>query len=821
MSSNKNLVEFPDAEAKLAKPAKKSAFERQKAEAEAKRRREEEETAVALQSFIKEFADDDSDGHGIFSQKSRQVKSGAGSGPPDRPHFGSQAPPFGGGAGKRHFGVPSSTPVKSGPGSLGPVPSSFGKKRSYDGFQRSANEPRGKLGFEDRETGPLTVSKAFDNASDDEEKHSVPDRAEEKAVSKPTLRLTNIPPNTSPAAIKALIPSTLTVENVKIAPPSGPGGTERKSITAIVTLTAETSAKDIESVVNALQNKYLGFGYFLSLHRHLSSAAIASGLPTIQGSTAASQPFGAKPIEQLRGNQGHNATRFSRGIPPPDSYNTPAGNQSGSRYYVDVRPPRDIRQLRMIHIVAEQVLKHGAEVEALLMSRPEVQREEKWAWFWDARSVGGVWYRWRIWEFTSGKPYKPGEMIRLFQGNDQPLWKVPEPLPHEFATSLEDFVSDSDYHSEDEDGFEDSGNGPNNEEETFLGPIDKAQLTYFLARLPTTASKLTKADLAAVTTFAMTHANRGPDEIVDLVLQNVETPFAYTSANPKRKELLDGKGSRDDNYRDTSPTKDGKTEADTLDKSSAHLVGLNVISDIVSASGQCSIRHAWRFRQLFETALKERGTFEMLGMIPERLNLGRLRADKWKRSVNIVLEQWESLSAFSPETHAYFVNSFHNPPVPKKGSEDHEQEQEQEKKAGRWKTIESSAHGGSLPVSEQPVIEPQSPANSEEDDELLESSDSDEDSSVPTMEYSLANMDTLTDEDMMPAVSLSTYFFPPNKQPYNFKEDAKEETPSPATTEPAVKMIGGFRISASNTGPPRKRMQAMDMFADGDSDGDN
>ena len=48
------------------------------------------------------------------------------------------------------------------------------------------------------------------------------------------------------------------------------------------------------------------------------------------------------------------------------------------------------------------------EFEALLMTRPEVQRDERWAWLWDPRSPGGVWYRWRLWTILTGASTERG-----------------------------------------------------------------------------------------------------------------------------------------------------------------------------------------------------------------------------------------------------------------------------------------------------------------------------------------------------------------------------------------------------------------------------
>lgn len=833
MSSNKKIAEFPDVEAKLQKPSKQSAFERQKAEAEAKRRREAEETAAVYEDFVKSFdheADDDED-NGIFSRGSRQPPSRLGPGAPERPPLGGHAP-FSGGTSKRHFGVPAGTPLKSGPGSLGPAPASYGKKRPHDNFQssnqRDADDGRGRLGFDDREPGALPLSKAF-VTSDDEDDISMQKsgRAEEKAISRPTLRLANLPPGTSLAFVKALIPDNLTVEDIKFVSASTSGSTERNYTAAIVTLSKETPATEIDAAVSALQNRYLGFGFFLSLHRHLSSAAIASNMLTVSNSTAVSHPFGAKRVEEPIAGVGPQPIGYGRGYAPPTSYGPPAGGPlgRGSILHVPVRPPRDIKKLRMIHRVVESVLEHGPNFEALLMSRPDVQRDEKWAWIWDARSEGGIWYRWRLWEIVTGCRSKL-KYIPLFE--DNPAWKAPAPLPYEYTTNVDQFISDSEYNSSDDEDFEDeqarqpeTGAGATEQEDTFLNPIEKSKLTHLLARLPTTLSKIRKGDIARVTTFAITHASRGADEIVDLIISNIEHPFAYTSANPDYKQETKEKERQDENSRNTSQTPDDKPN-DTTDTSAARLLGLYVVSDILSSSSTSGIRHAWRYRQLFETALRTRKTFEVLGSMADKLNWGRLRADKWKRSVGLVLNLWEGWCVFPLETHALFVSSFENPPVSPKESNDGEETAK--KGAGRWKTVEAAtvsgtstsekASTGLLPVSEQEANQP----GDIYDETMLEAGGTDGEIRSPRMQYSSGldelfsddDLDGEPDEDFIALLGLPSHGG-------DVEMGGTEAVAKDSATVPQIKSIGGFQMSAAKIAP-KKRMRAVDMFAGSDSE---
>lgn len=664
MSSGKAPAGFPDVEAKLSKPVKQSAFEKAKAEAEAKRKRDEADTAAVYQDFIKSFDNGEDE----------RAPSGPG---PQRPRHGLGGPSSGVNTGKRHFA--QSGMKKSGPGSLGPVPGSYGGRRSFNNDFSKGSRERSV----ESQGGAISVSQAFHIASDDDNDDDVRreaiERAELKAIAKPQLRLSNMPLGVSPAAIKALLPETLTVEAVKIEPPTGPGSCEGHCTNAVVTLSRDSPGSAMDAAVNSLQNRYLGWGHYLSAHRHLSSAVLnpVGGPPS---SSSAAQPFGAKPMEQTPGTLGKQGPH--RGFAPPSSYNqsSPIVNRT-DQFYVPVTPPEDIRMIRHIHKTVERVLEHGAELEALLMSRPEVQHDEKWAWMWDETSVGGIWYRWRLWELATGYQADPQREPYVYLFEDSPPWKVPDPLPFEFVTDIEEFTSHSDYDTSDDEDMDGDGNrGRNNgaELETpFLGPLDKAKLVHLLARLPTTLSKLRKGDIARVTAFALTHADRGPSEVVDVIVCNVGRPLAFTSANPKNNLPKDAPqaGTEDDSANE---------EPDT---SAASLIGLYVVSDILSSSSTTAIRHAWRFRGLIEKELGDRQVFDFLGMMPERRGWGRLRAEKWKRSIGLVLNLWETWNVF-PGKQELFARTFESP-VSLKAEEGKVNEAASHR--GKWKAVESKA----------------------------------------------------------------------------------------------------------------------------------
>lgn len=688
--------------------AKKSIFERQKAEAEAKKAREKAETAAVLEDFVKSF-DDENDSPQLHSKR---TGGGFGSG-------GSSA--FGPGPGKRHF---TSSGLKSGPGSLGPSPSAqksgpgslgptppYGKKRHYDDYNGGRDRGRGRdddrkgmFSYNDsRERDQHRETDAFAREEDESRETD-----ELKAAAKPTLHLSCLPPGTSPATIKGLFnPSPLNIENVRILPNVATSSSERKSISAIVTLAAETPATDIDTMVSHLQNKYLGFGFNLSISRHLSSVALA-GSNSLSNNAPSSQlnnlPFGARAVAQH--------TSLSRAPPPgrvpgrfapPTSYtsSTPYGSRGNlPSTQVTVQTPSDLKQLKLIHKTVEALLTYGPEFEALLMSRPQIQRDEQWAWLWDSRSIGGVYYRWRLWEILTnadarlrrqavgGYSLQPrGDII--FEG--QSTWVPPEDtLKFEYTTRLEDFVSDDDYNSSDEEDMDEGGGlarryhdhqklGANSADNTvdndgigYLNPLGRTKLVHLLSRLPESNSKLRKGDVARVTGFAIEHAGAGADEVAALITRNVIKPFCFNVKSPEDNQ---NDFSEDDELRDGIQQKNrGNQDGDTddpkadeqqqeKDTTATSLVGLYLISDILSCSASSGVRHAWRYRSLFETQLRLQNVFPILGRAERTHNWGKLKADKWHRSVQSVLSLWEGWCVFPSAAHDAFVDEFLHPPL--------------------------------------------------------------------------------------------------------------------------------------------------------------
>lgn len=834
MAQNSKIREFPDINTKLTAPTKKSLFERQKAEAEAKRQREQEETAAVYEDFIKSFddADDASPSSGTNSRGGAGYGSSSGGGA-----FGGQS--------KRHFsGAPTGPSARggysgsrsSGPGSLGPPPS-LSRKRAFDGSHPSQKDTSaGLFAFEDSSPGPVDAKSAF-QASDDEDTVGN-SRAHERVAPKPIIRMSFLPPGTSPAVLKSILPSSLKVDAVRILPSSGAGTIERRSNSAIVTLAKDTPAIDIDTAVSSLQNRYMGRGFYLSLSRHLSSATITDLPGGGPPSAISSLPFGARSVSTGPGSNYSRAPpggSHRGGFAPPQSYALSGPGQLGRgapQAQVNVNPPSDLKQLKLIHKTLEALLTHGPEFEALLMTRKAIQTEEKWAWLWDSRSAGGVYYRWRLWDILTGARDKiNSERGRLrsstqiiFEGGAS--WAAPESkLPFEFTTRLEDIVSDSDYNSSDDEDSGDEGrrrhlhhhggvqppeaSNLDADDQSYLNPLQKAKLTHLLARLPTTNAKLRRGDVARVTAFAIQHAGEGADEVVQMITSNVQRPFAFSGANPDRKAHIDDINIRDD---EDIGEEDRKT-MDKEDTSSSMLIGLFIISDILSSSSTSGVRHAWRYRQLFEAVLRQSEVFESLGRLEKSMHWGRMRAEKWKRSVLSVLTLWEGWCVFPQTSQEHFTKAFTNPPLT---AEEEAANAAAEKASAaamnaksRWKTVDEKSTAETVgPELDQPA------ATENEDNMDIDGEPMTDDENIDGEPMDDVDGEPMVDDEEEGSMGA------PDEVSITMKENEPSNS-SKTNTEPATSFSLNKGVENEKSKDPpgrRRRPKAEDMFADSDGE---
>ena len=397
----------------------------------------------------------------------------------------------------------------------------------------------------------------------------------------------------------------------------------------------------------------------------------------------------------------------------------------------------------------------------------------------------------------------------LFDGHSH--WVAPDHgLKFEYTTKLDELVSDEDYNSSDEEDEDDEGGlarrhndhnigdstlkvgGEPRDETGYLNPLAKTKLVHLLSRLPESNAKLRKGDVARITGFAIEHAASGAQEVASLIARNVIQPFP---SDHQRQQIA---GDADDDAREMS--EDGKGSKDT---SAASLVGLYVISDILSSSASAGVRHAWRYRVLFENAVLQQKVFEKLGRLEKDLAWGKLKAEKWKRSIQNLLSLWEGWSVFPHDKHEAFLESFLNPPLT--DAEQHLAEAETKRKAdeeasrpkslNKWRSLEADDAEGETPSEDVSMHDVDGSAMDEEDE----------------VDGMAMEEDNLVDENMdgVPMVDSS------DEEMEEADDDDRQSTkPAAPADEPASPPPPPMPEATPNK---RQRARAVDMFGN-DSD---
>ncbi|KAK4570312.1 hypothetical protein LTR86_002392 [Recurvomyces mirabilis] len=811
MADGEKVKEFPDVSNKLAAPKKLSQFERERQAAEVKRKQAEEENAAALRAF------EDSFGHEEDDDLAAAV---AGRGPPGGPRGAG----MGYGGSGRDYGM-SQPPHRIGPGSLGPAPGAMPpnlkRKRALDEMREAqeARQEQAVLGYQDSRSGGRYAQQI--DPQDDDREDEAP---------RPTVHLSQLPPSTVEGDIKALLNGHLEVHSVQFLPPAGPGTATKRSLSAIVALVAETSTGQIDTTVTTLKDKYLGFGFYLTISRHLSSTALHPSMVNLNAAVS-DEPFGAeKPKEPPRPSMRNAPPPMDhRGFAPPSSYDTtPRGGYGAVQQpeaLVNVHAPLDIATIRAIHVMVERLTtesdpERALQLEALLMSMPEVQRDERFAFLYDSRSAAGVYYRYLLWG-----PDSRGEQKRHAKGlervhDDMILdWAPPHgEVPFMDLTALADVVTDMDYASSDEESDDEGGerkfngarDGPalDKKEKAHLSPVKRARLVHLLSRLPTSNARLRKGDVARVTNFAINHAGQGAEEIVNLLLLNVEKPLCFGLA-AKYEDASSQEEEEEDDYEPDSdlptigvsspqPPRDTKKEQD--DPSNAKLIALYLISDILSASSTAGARNAWKYRQLFESGFKAQKTFEHLGKLDKDLAWGRLKAEQWKRRVGAIFQIWEGWSVFSGDVQEGLRKGFLEPPLSKeelKAEREAKEAEERRKTEVKWVGNFKRVEGRSPAGSRSPAVKAIVPAAVTED---VDGQGMDDVDGAPMEELNGAPMDVGEDLDGAPLDDV-------DGAPMQLDAPTAPTPAQPAEDDPKAES------TAAKPSGTKRRMRAEDMFA--------
>jgi U2-associated protein SR140 len=182
-----------------------------------------------------------------------------------------------------------------------------------------------------------------------------------------------------------------------------------------------------------------------------------------------------------------------------------------------------------------------------------------------------------------------------------------------------------------------------------------------------------------------------------------------------------------------------------------------------------------------------------------KMNWGRLRAEKWKRSVSNILGLWEGWCVFPQPSQDHFVSVFNNPPLtPKEEQEAKEKEAAaQDKGKSKWKAVEVAPKAVAEEMKDEPTQQDDMDGEPMEEDVDGEPMDDDEDIDGEPMDE---------DEDGEPMENSDSSDHPSSIPLNTESEPGEKASPSPAKADDTV------------AGQARRRPKAVDMFADSDDE---
>merc|ERR1712070_752761 len=266
-------------------------------------------------------------------------------------------------------------------------------------------------------------------------------------------------------------------------------------------------------------------------------------------------------------------------------------------------------------------------------------------------------------------------------------------------------------------------------------------------------------------------------------------------------------------------TQEGRRDDDS---SNAKLIGLYLISDILSASSTAGARNAWKYRQLFESGFKSRKTFEHLGKLDRELAWGRMKAEQWKRKIGVVFGIWEGWSVFSSDVHEELKKIFFEPPMSEAeqaaeqaAKESEERKLAEEKWKGRFKRVEqtdspsasTSPANASTPIATADENMDGAPIEEELDGEPIN-----EDLDGKPMEEGLDGA-ALEDVDGASMTVDDT-----DNAPMDTEVAAEDKTKEAGLPKVGFSTANSKPASAPKPTGPKRRMRAEDMFADSDEE---
>ncbi|KAF2660560.1 hypothetical protein K491DRAFT_688301 [Lophiostoma macrostomum CBS 122681] len=594
--------------------SKKQLNAKAKAEQEEKDRQEEEDRKRVLADFLNEHGDDEdgADDAGQAGESGVYLPQGA----------------------RRHHAARARS-MKSGPGTLPTGP------RLGNSYAPGFGAPQGPL-------------RALQN-----------NRRDDEAFKTVIAKASNLPPDMKSEDFEDVFADFKKLKIVKVEKlptPRGPPPTGRPTVSMKIHFDKDVTPRDLDDAINKLNDKkYIRCGYYLHLDRFLGDRPEP---------VSRKLPFGAREIH-LEVTKDFAPTAELSGRSEAGGRGRLPRPKDRVRTVITAYPPSDPYMLKLVHITIEGIMKGGMEFEASLMNIPHVQKDERWAFLYDASHPVARYYRYRTYQLANNGVLPPNNEI--FEGCGE--WVGGDPLPDEFATRPEhldrrnlkelrpDYEDDSIRGSEKVidpyPGQPESTNG-------ILTPMSRTMLIHLLGSIPPTPAQ--NHEIAPVSLFAINHATRGMDEIIRLLVWNILKPFSMsTISNPKYRPIFDENG------------------VDTRLRRSLHEATVNalrVVFDVVMTTHKEGGK-AWKYRDAIGKELRDRNIFEYLGTLDKRLDMGRQRKADYVVEVDNVIGTWRKEWTFGSELLDHFDNAFNGPRREREMAEEQKKKAEKRERSGK------------------------------------------------------------------------------------------------------------------------------------------
>ncbi len=170
--------------------------------------------------------------------------------------------------------------------------------------------------------------------------------------------------------------------------------------------------------------------------------------------------------------------------------------------------------------------------------------------------------------------------------------------------------------------------------------------------------------------------------------------------------------------------------------------------------------------------------FETLGQLPKKYQWGKLRAEKWRRQVQVILSLWEGWSVFEEARMREIENSFLNPPLTKdeeqkKAEAEAEEKRETEKSVNRWRSLGETQGDSAGGIDGKPVLSNAGDSDVEMNMDGMPMADEDEDA------------DTVLTDDNIDGVPMADSSDEETEQAAEPPPPAEEHNVGPAEAEQA------------------------------------